>query len=49
MGAFQSKAGLVLQASRGVDTNGYALALVLALGHCLDVVEITDSPRKQLR
>lgn len=49
VGTFQGKAGLILQALCSVDTNRYALALVLALGHCFDVVEITDSPSKQLR
>lgn len=44
MGTFQGETGLVLEASRGINTNRNTLALVFALRHCFNVIEVTDSP-----
>jgi hypothetical protein len=45
----QRKATLFLQALCSVYTNGDVLAVVLALGESLDVLEVTNSPRQKVR
>lgn len=49
MSTFQGEASLFLEALGGVDTNWDTLSLVLATCHCLNVIEITDCPRKKLQ
>lgn len=49
MSTIQSKASLLLEASRGVDTHGDALAVVFALGHGFDILKVADRPCEQLR
>ena len=44
----QSKASLVLQAASGINSNWDTLALVLALGHSLDIFEVTNCPGEKL-
>lgn len=48
VGAFKCKTGLVLKSTSRVDTHGNALSLVLALGHGLDIFEVTNGPSKEL-
>ena len=45
---FKCKTGLVLKSPSGVNTHGNALSLVLALGHGLDIFEVTNGPSKEL-
>jgi hypothetical protein len=42
------KLSLVLETTGGVDANGNALALVFALGHGLNVFEVTNCPGEKL-
>lgn len=44
MAVVQSKLSLLLQSSSSVDPDWNVLAVVLALGMSLDVLEVTDSP-----
>lgn len=49
MSTFQCEASLFLETLRGVDTDWDAFALVFALCHCLDIIKITNCPRKELQ
>ena len=44
----QCKLSLLLEASGGINTDWDTDAVVLALSHCLDVLEVTYSPGKEL-
>lgn len=48
VGTFKREASLILKATGGVDTDGNALALVFALGHSLNVLEIANRPGQEL-
>jgi hypothetical protein len=45
---FQRKASLILETSCGIDANRNALALVLALGHGLNIFKVTNCPSQKL-
>lgn len=48
MSTLKRKTSLLLEPPGGIDPDWNALALVFALGHSLDVFEITNGPGKQL-
>jgi hypothetical protein len=48
MRTLQCKSSLVLQASCGVDANGNAFSLILALGHGFNVSKVTHGPGQKL-
>lgn len=49
MSTLQRKPSLILEAPRGVDANRDALALILALGHRLNIFEIANCPCQKLQ